>query len=63
MKTEFLPFALLLAMAFVNTDGCVAVLLANQTEEPKSVSIVLGERTSTVSLPAKSLNTIVIASK
>jgi glucosylceramidase len=51
------------AMAFVNTDGSVAVLLANQTEEPMSVSIVLGERTSTVSLPAKSLNTIVIASK
>ena len=50
-------------MAFVNTDGSVAVLLANQTEEPKSVSIVLDGRTSTVSLPANSLNTIVIASK
>ena len=48
------------AMAFVNTDGSVVVLAANQTEEPQKVSIKLNGKAYTIVLPVGSLNTMVI---
>jgi glucosylceramidase len=48
------------AMAFVNSDGSVVVLAANQTEEAQPVTIKLAGKAQTVVLPAKSLNTFVL---
>lgn len=48
------------AMAFVNTDGSIVVLAANQTEEAQQVSIKVGGNVQTVTIPANSLNTLVL---
>ncbi|MBQ2507155.1 MAG: beta-glycosidase, partial [Bacteroidaceae bacterium] len=48
------------AMAFVNKDGSIVVLAANQSEENKPVTIKLEGKDQTVVLPAKSLNTFVL---
>ena len=49
------------ALAFVNPDGKVVVLAANQTDETKPVTFrVAGKRTRTALLPANSLNTFVL---
>ena len=48
------------ALAFVNPDGSTVVMAANQTEEPKAVSVVVDGKTCTFELPAGSLNTIVL---
>jgi len=45
---------------FVNSDGSVVVLAANQTEEAQPVTIKLAGKAQTVVLPAKSLNTFVL---
>lgn len=46
------------AMAFLNPDGSVVVLLANQKDAPQPVSIQLNGKTTTVTLQAHSVNTI-----
>ena len=48
------------ALAFVNPDGQVVVLLANQTDAPASVTVQLSGKNRTLELPANSLNTITI---
>ena len=48
------------AMAFVNKDGSIVVLAANQSEENKPVTIKLEGKDQMVVLPAKSLNTFVL---
>ena len=46
------------ALAFLNPDGCIVLLLANQASAPTTVSIDGIEQTFT--LPANSLNTILL---
>ena len=46
------------ALAFVNPDGQVVVLAANQTAEPKPVTFRIGKKDHTAVLPANSLNTL-----
>lgn len=48
------------ALAFVNPDGSVVLLAANQTDEAQPVTLKVGDRNQTVSLPANSLNTLVL---
>ena len=49
------------ALAFVNPDGKVVVLAANQTGEAKPVTFqVAGKKARTATLPANSLNTFVL---
>lgn len=48
------------ALGFVNPDGKVVILAANQSEEAKSVTFhIAGKKARTVLLPANSLNTLV----
>ena len=46
------------ALAFVNPDGGVVVMAANQTDAPKSVSVVVDKKVYTFEVPANSLNTM-----
>lgn len=48
------------AMAFVNADGSIVVLVANQTEEATQVTLKLEGKNQTILVPAKSLNTFVL---
>ena len=48
------------ALAFVNPDGKVVVLAANQTGEPLPVSFQIGKKVKTATLPPNSVNTLVI---
>ena len=48
------------AMAFVNTDGSVVLIAGNQTAEPQNVAVKMGELNKTVTLPAYSLNTLIL---
>lgn len=48
------------ALAFLNADGTVAVLLANQTDKALRVEIRVGEKNIRPELPAHSFNTLVI---
>lgn len=47
-------------LGFVNPDGSVALIVANQTEEPSEVSIQLNGQTLAVALQPNSLNTLVL---
>lgn len=47
-------------LAFVNPDGSVAVLLGNQGDAPVNVTVSVGGKDCTLSLPAQSVNTLVI---
>lgn len=46
------------AMAFVNPDGSVIVLLANQKDQPQAVTLLLGKKPTTVTLQPHSVNTL-----
>ncbi len=48
------------AMAFVNPDGTVAVLLANKTMSPYTVDLQIGEESVKYEVPANSVNTILL---
>jgi glucosylceramidase len=49
------------ALGFQNPDGRIVLLLANQSDAPQAVSVEgLPGRPRTVTLPAGSLNTLVI---
>lgn len=48
------------ALAFINLDGRVVVLLANQSEEVMSVAVEIKGKSRTFALPAASLNTVVL---
>ena len=48
------------AMAFLNTDGSIAILAAEKTGEPRDLTIKAGNRTVKVNLPANSVSTIII---
>jgi len=48
------------ALAFLNPDGKAVVLLANQDDVPKPVSIEIGGKVRNFTLPAASLSTIVL---
>ena len=48
------------ALCFQNTDGSVALLAANKDDAPKTVSITLGDKTFTPTLPANSVNTLLL---
>jgi len=49
------------ALAFVNPDGSIVVLAANKEESPRQVTFqIAGKKAKTVTLPASSLNTLVI---
>ena len=46
------------ALAFVNPDGRIVVLAANQTDQSKDVTFRVGRKDHTAQLPAQSLNTL-----
>ena len=46
------------ALAFVNTDQSIIVMMANKEATPKSISITLKEKTYSVTLPASSVATL-----
>ena len=48
------------ALCFRNPDKSIIVLAANKSETPKEVGISLGGKTHVVTLPAESVNTIVL---
>ena len=48
------------ALAFINSDGSMIIVAANQTEAEKTISILHEGDTWTLSLPANSINTISI---
>lgn len=48
------------AIAFLNPDGKIVVLAANQGDQPKDFTVVVKGKNKTFSLPAASLSTIVI---
>lgn len=48
------------ALCFVNPDKTAVVLLANKTDDARQVSLTLGSTTLTPTLPAQSVNTLVI---
>jgi hypothetical protein len=49
------------ALGFLNPDGRIVLLLANQGDAPKTVSIDgLQGRARTLTLPAGSINTLVL---
>lgn len=47
------------ALAFVNSDGSVVVMMANKGATPKSVSVCLDGKMQSVTLPASSVATLV----
>lgn len=47
-------------LGFVNENGTIVLILANQTEEPKEICIRQGEKSLSISINANSLNTIVL---
>jgi glucosylceramidase len=48
------------ALAFVNPDGTVAVLLRNELPHPQSVQVQVGGRGVEVELPADSMGTLTL---
>ncbi len=48
------------ALAFANPDGSVALVTSNGNDTPQDISVRLGKRTWTASLPAESFNTFII---
>ena len=48
------------ALAFVNPDGKIVLLVANQTEKVLPVSFLMGRTVKTARLPAMSLNTFLL---
>ncbi len=52
----------LMATAAQNPDGTISVVLFNETETPKSISLSINEKTKAISIDAKAIQTIVIPS-
>ena len=50
----------IMATACKNPDGSIAVVIFNQDEEKKDLSISLGERNTTIQIDAKAIQTIII---
>lgn len=48
-------------LAFLNPDGSIVVLAGNQTDDPVTVTIQLGKKILTVTLPTQSVNTVLIS--
>ena len=48
------------ALAFLNTDGSLVVVLGNQTDNATSLNLQFGEHTYEVQLAAQSLSTLII---
>ncbi len=53
----------LMATAAENPDGTIAVVLFNETETPKSISLSINEKAIEISIDAKAIQTIVIPTK
>ncbi len=53
----------LMATAAENPDGTIAVVLFNETETPKSISLSIHEKTIEISIDAKAIQTVVIPKK
>ena len=48
------------SLGFLNPDGRVVLLLGNQNEDEKAISIRVSGKSLAVNLPASSVNTIVL---
>jgi glucosylceramidase len=48
------------ALAFLNTDGSLVVVLGNQTDQPKTLTLAFGEHQFEVQMAAQSLSTMII---
>ena len=46
------------ALAFINTDGSIITILANETDAPKTVSLVIDGKTLCLTLQPQSFNTL-----
>ena len=53
----------LMATAAQNPDGSIALVILNQGEEAKNLTISLGERTTQINISAQALQTVVIPNK
>ena len=51
----------LLTTAAQNPDGSIAVIILNQSEEPKTINLSLGERSTTITIDQQAIQTITIA--
>lgn len=47
-------------LGFVNTDGTIVLVLANQTEDPSCISIQIAKETLNIELAANTINSILI---
>lgn len=48
------------ALAFINTDGSIAVIVANSTEEAKTVTMTIAGENRTMTLQPLSMNTMIL---
>jgi len=48
------------ALAFLNADGSLVVVLGNQTDKAVTMNLKLGKQTYDVQLAAQSLSTLII---
>ncbi|AJR02906.1 glycoside hydrolase family 30 protein [Siansivirga zeaxanthinifaciens] len=50
----------LMLTSALNTDGSIAVVIFNETEKPKSINLILNDKTVEFSIDAKAIQTVVI---